>query len=161
MAHGWKMEELNAKRRLVYFESSLQGPKVVVRFWAISQDEYSALPNASGSTVISCIYDEERDECVATSVDILHLLEVILYSEFGIDERNRIRRNLEGLRPKAIAKSQPDTETLFSLIMEFPYPKPRSIEKSLKVFRWASLEAALNKIISKFVRYLFCYHLDM
>lgn len=150
MTRGWNDEEDAMCRRLVRFDSRLQGPEVHVNFWAISQADYAAVPNVKGTTVISCIHDPSRDDYVVTSVDILHLLEVILYAEFGIDERNRIRRNLEGLRPKSISKSQPDTESLFSLIMEFPYPKPRSIEKSLKVFRWSTLSSALNKIIDKF-----------
>ncbi|EJD52701.1 hypothetical protein AURDEDRAFT_111300 [Auricularia subglabra TFB-10046 SS5] len=150
MTRGWNDEEIEMSRRLVRFDSRLQGPEVHVSFWAISQADYATVPPVKGTTVISCIHDASRKDYVVTSVDILHLLEVILYAEFGIDERNRIRRNLEGLRPKSISKSQPDTESLFSLIMEFPYPKPRSIEKSLKVFRWSTLSSALNKIIDKF-----------
>ena len=36
--------------------------------------------------------------------------------------------------------------------MGFPDPKPRHIEKDVKVFRWEKLAEALTKIISKYVR---------
>jgi hypothetical protein len=35
--------------------------------------------------------------------------------------------------------------------MDFPDPKPRKIEKDLKVFDWKLLPQALDKIISKYV----------
>jgi hypothetical protein len=37
--------------------------------------------------------------------------------------------------------------------MDFPDPKPRNIEKDLKVFEWNLLGQALEKILSKYVRY--------
>jgi hypothetical protein len=35
--------------------------------------------------------------------------------------------------------------------MDFPDPKPRNIEKDVKVFDWSLLPQALGKIISKYV----------
>lgn len=35
--------------------------------------------------------------------------------------------------------------------MDFPDPKPRNIEKDLKVFEWNLLGQALEKILSKYV----------
>ena len=42
--------------------------------------------------------------------------------------------------------------------MEFPDPKPRNIEKDLKVFEWGLLAQALEKILSKYVS-RFYHHL--
>ena len=36
--------------------------------------------------------------------------------------------------------------------MDFPIPKPRGIEKDIKVFPWDSLEAGLKKVMEKYVR---------
>ena len=68
-----------------------------------------------------------------------------------MEEKNRIRRNLEGLRPVTVSKNKPGSEDFFKLIMGFPNPKPRNIEKDIKVFPWEVLEAAVKKIISKYV----------
>jgi len=37
--------------------------------------------------------------------------------------------------------------------MDFPDPKPRNIEKDVKVFDWDLLPQALDKIISKYVSF--------
>ncbi|KAH7108187.1 hypothetical protein BKA62DRAFT_12226 [Auriculariales sp. MPI-PUGE-AT-0066] len=149
LTEDWEPEERLAKRRLVMFKSHADGPKLNVAASTILQQDYvPELP--FGAIVISCIFDAARDQHVATSVDILHLLECVLFAEHGIDERNRIRRNLEGLQPRAIAKGQHGSDSLFQLVMDFPDPKPRSIEKSLKVFRWSTLADALTKIAAKY-----------
>lgn len=130
LTQDWTPDELAAKRRLVRFECQRHGPLLKISARALPQAE-SQESVLDGVVTISCILDEARDEHVATSVDILHLIEGILYNEHTIDERNRIRRNIEGLQPRAIAKGQKDVDALFSLVMNFPDPKPRSIEKSL------------------------------
>jgi hypothetical protein len=38
--------------------------------------------------------------------------------------------------------------------MQLPKPKPRNIEKDVKVFKWMSFGDALKKIIGKYVRLL-------
>ncbi|RKP15389.1 hypothetical protein BJ684DRAFT_18291 [Piptocephalis cylindrospora] len=65
-------------------------------------------------------------------------------------EKNRIRRNLEGFRPLTVSKSRPECSTFFRLLMGFPAPKPRNIEKDVKVFHWRVLGSALKKIIGKY-----------
>jgi hypothetical protein len=39
--------------------------------------------------------------------------------------------------------------------MDFPLPKPRVIEKDIKVFQWNSLETGLKKVLEKYVRFVF------
>lgn len=87
-----------------------------------------------------------------TSVDTIYLLESLVANHFTVEEKNRIRRNLEGYRPMTVSKGKPDSENFFKIIMGFPSPKPRNIEKDVKVFPWKILAPALKKIVGKYVR---------
>lgn len=145
MAVGWNQEEFNAKRRLVQFWRRQDGPVIHAAFRAISQAEY--VPN---SIVISCIYREDKNECFVTSVDAIYLLEALVGVRFSVEEKNRIRRNLEGFRPITVSKAKHGAEDFFKLVMSFPNPKPRNIEKDVKVFPWKIFGTALKKIIGKY-----------
>ncbi|KAJ3545463.1 hypothetical protein NM688_g5623 [Phlebia brevispora] len=145
MCTNWDPEEVKAGRRLVRFSRSQEGYKVKLSCESINQDDY-----IEGDTVISCIYRRDADACFVTSVDIIFLLESIVGDGFEIEEKNRIRRNLEGFRPKTISKNRAGSESFFQQIMDFPAPKPRNIEKDVKVFEWSVLPQALEKIISKY-----------
>jgi hypothetical protein len=142
----WEESELHAGRRLVRFRRLQDGNRLIVSAEKISQAEYD-----SDDIVISCIYREETDSCCVTSVDIIHLLQRLVEADFEVDEKNRIRRNLEGLRPTTVSKTRPGFESFFQRIMDFPDPKPRKIEKDVKVFDWKLLPDALDKILSKYV----------
>lgn len=144
--YNWDDFELQAGRRLVRFSRLQDGNKLLVSAERILPSEYDGK-----DIVISCIYREETDSCCVTSVDIIHLLQRLVGAEFVVEEKNRIRRNLEGLRPTTVSKSRPGFEGFFQRIMDFPDPKPRKIEKDLKVFDWKLLPQALDKIISKYV----------
>lgn len=143
----WEESELHAGRRLVRFRRLQDDNRLIVSAERISQAEYDP-----DDIVISCIYREETDSCCVTSVDIIHLLQQLVEADFEVDEKNRIRRNLEGLRPTTVSKSRPGFESFFQRIMDFPDPKPRKIEKDVKVFDWKLLPHALDKILSKYVR---------
>lgn len=146
MTDGWTTEECASKRRLV-------------QFWRNQTDntidaEFKAVPTASGPPkviCISCIWWEEKRECFVTSVDTIYLLESLIAVRFTVEEKNRIRRNLEGLRPITVSKAKSESEGFFSVIMGFPNPKPRNIEKDVKVFPWKALNHALQKIVGKYV----------
>lgn len=155
--YNWDELELQAGRRLVRFSRLQDGNKLLVSAERILPNEYDAK-----DIVVSCIYREETDSCCVTSVDIIHLLQRLVGAEFVVEEKNRIRRNLEGLRPTTVSKSRPGFESFFQRIMDFPDPKPRKIEKDLKVFDWKLLPQALDKIISKYVsvRLPFLVHVD-
>ncbi|KAF6760008.1 developmental regulator medusa [Ephemerocybe angulata] len=146
---GWNQTEYNAGRRLVRFSKVQDGRKLIVSCEPIRQEDY-----CEADTVISCIYREEVDSCFITSVDVIYLLERLTNGEFPVEEKNRIRRNLEGLRPTTVSKHKPGFGDFFQRIMEFPDPKPRNIEKDLKVFDWNSLGQALEKILSKYSIYV-------
>ncbi|OAC99391.1 hypothetical protein MUCCIDRAFT_24225, partial [Mucor lusitanicus CBS 277.49] len=100
--------------------------------------------------VISCIYWRERNDYFITSVDCIYLLESLIGIQFTVEEKNRIRRNLEGFRPLTVSKCKAECADFFKLIMSFPHPKPRNIEKDVKVFSWKTLPHALRKIIRKY-----------
>lgn len=147
MAMGWSNEEWTARRRLVQFWPQQDGNIINVNFRPIPQSEY-----VQNSIVISCIFRDDFNECFVTSVDTIYLLEALVGSRFAVEEKNRIRRNLEGFKPQTVSKAKPDAEPFFKLIMGFPNPKPRNIEKDVKVFPWRILAQALKKIMSKYVR---------
>ena len=148
MAENWKLEEWEAKRRLVHFTRRQKDSVILADFRAISPEERQ--PN---QICISCIWWEEKKECFVTSVDTIHLLESLVAVRFTVEEKNRIRRNLEGFRPLTVSKSKIDSDDFFKIIMGFPNPKPRNIEKDVKVFPWKILAHALKKIIGKYVSF--------
>ncbi len=147
MAEGWTQEEWENKRRLVLFRKQQTGGLLTVNFKPVSVAE-----RPPHSICISCIWWEEKQACYVTSVDTIHLLEQLLAApnRFGVDEKNRIRRNLEGFRPATVSKARAESEEFFKVIMGFGNPKPRNIEKDVKVFHWKDLAGALYKIISKY-----------
>ncbi|KAJ7647477.1 hypothetical protein FB45DRAFT_893553 [Roridomyces roridus] len=128
---GWDDDELTAGRRL-------DGCRVILSCEPITQEEY-----CEKDMVISCIFREEAETCYRLTND-----------DFPVEEKNRIRRNLEGLRPTTVSKHKSGSELFFQQIMDFPDPKPRNIEKDLKVFEWTLLGQALDKIMSKYVSLL-------
>ncbi|KAI9726725.1 MAG: hypothetical protein M1834_008660 [Cirrosporium novae-zelandiae] len=146
MVDNWATEEWNAKRRLVQFTRRQSGSVIHTDFTPV--DPENRQPN---SICISCIWWEEKRECFITSVDTIYLLESLVAVRFTVEEKNRIRRNLEGFRPLTVSKAKQESEEFFKIIMSFPNPKPRNIEKDVKVFPWRVLAIALKKIIGKYV----------
>ncbi|KAK4544622.1 hypothetical protein LTR36_004194 [Oleoguttula mirabilis] len=148
MADNWTPAEWEARRRLVQFRRSQSGSLITATFEAVTLED--RIPN---SICVSCIWWEEKQECYVTSVDTISLLESLVAVRFTVEEKNRIRRNLEGFRPATVSKLKADSEEFFKLIMAFPNPKPRNIEKDVKVFPWRILAGALKKIIGKYASY--------
>ena len=152
MSQNWTEAEWETGRRLVQFRRVQSGSVITATFEAVTPED--RIPN---SICVSCIYWKERSECYVTSVDTISLLESLVGVRFTVEEKNRIRRNLEGFRPATVSKTKQDSEEFFKLIMGFPNPKPRNIEKDVKVFPWRILAGALRKIIGKYVSYT-CMH---
>lgn len=148
MAEGWSREEQETKRRLVQFTRIQNGSTIHADFAPVAPEK-----RAPNSICISCIYWDGKDECFVTSVDTIYLLESLVGVRFTVEEKNRIRRNLEGFRPLTVSKAKADSEDFFKVIMGFPAPKPRNIEKDVKVFPWKILSHALKKIIGKYVSF--------
>jgi hypothetical protein len=145
MKDDWTAEEKEARRRLVVFEREQTGSTICGSFKGVAPDQRQA-----SSICISCIWWKEKNEYYVTSVDTIYLLESLVGVRFTVEEKNRIRRNLEGFRPMTVSKARADSEEFFKVIMGFPHPKPRNIEKDVKVFPWKILGTALKKIISKY-----------
>ncbi|KAK2746796.1 hypothetical protein FQN57_002838 [Myotisia sp. PD_48] len=145
MTENWTVEERESQRRLVQFSRGQEGSTIHADFKPVAPAD--RVPN---SICISCIYWAGKDECYVTSVDTIYLLESLVGVRFTVEEKNRIRRNLEGFRPSTVSKAKPDSEEFFKVIMGFPNPKPRNIEKDVKVFPWKILTHALKKIIGKY-----------
>jgi len=145
MKEDWTSDEKEARRRLVVFDREQTGSTIVGSFRGVAPQERQA-----SNICISCIWWKEKNEFYVTSVDTIYLLESLVGVRFTVEEKNRIRRNLEGFRPMTVSKGRADSEDFFKTIMGFPHPKPRNIEKDVKVFPWKILGTALKKIISKY-----------
>jgi hypothetical protein len=145
MTKNWTEEELTDRRRLVEFKRSQDGSTINADFNPVAPKD-----RQPSSITISCILWKEKKEFFVTSVDTIYLLEALVGVRFTVEEKNRIRRNLEGFRPATVSKAKVDSEEFFKVIMGFPHPKPRNIEKDVKVFPWKILSTALKKIISKY-----------
>ncbi|KAL8711845.1 MAG: hypothetical protein Q9220_003789 [cf. Caloplaca sp. 1 TL-2023] len=146
MANSWTAEERTNKRRLVRFWRSQTGSTISTNFEPVAPES-----NPPKCICVSSIWWEERGECYITSVDTIFLLESLVDVKFNVEEKNRIRRNLEGYHPTTVAKEIEETESFFRVVMGFPAPKPRHIEKAIKVFQWKMLGQMLQKIIGKYV----------
>lgn len=152
MAKGWTNEESSVQRRLVRFRRTQSGSTITASFEPVTPEEHAHAP---GCIYVNCIWWAEKSACYITSVDTIQLLESLVAVRFTVEEKNRIRRNLEGFRPLTVSKTRPDCEEFFKVIMGFPSPKPRNIEKDVKVFPWRILAHALKKIIGKYVSHMF------
>lgn len=147
MKDSWNEEEKKHARRLVRFHFHKKLPSQYdVEFVPITKAEYTPQ-----DPVISCIYWKEKDQHIVTSVDVILLLEFLVKDSFGIEEKNRIRRNLQSLRPQTISRTNRANHRFFTLLMSLEDPRPRNIEKDLKVFQWKHLETAIDKVISKYL----------
>ncbi|KAH7464481.1 hypothetical protein FOMA001_g17599 [Fusarium oxysporum f. sp. matthiolae] len=147
MAENWTSEERANRRRIVLFRKTQKGSTVNATCQPVSVNE-----RPTNSICISCIWWAERRECYVTSVDTIHLLEQLVAApnRFSVEEKNRIRRNLEGFHPQTVSEAKPDSEEFFRIIMGFPNPKPRNIEKDIKVFPWRILVDALKSVFGKY-----------
>jgi len=161
----WTPEELQAQRRLVRFRRTQNNHLVNAAFEPVTPEDHAKAP---GNIYVSCILWKDRkqkrdngkggevnvplpDECYITSVDTIQLLEALVALRFTVEEKNRIRRNLENHKPETVGKTSSNCEEFFRTIMGFPSPKPRNIEKDVKVFKWKTLSEALGKIFAKYV----------
>jgi len=150
MTDNWKPDEVATQRRLVRFTRSQTGSTITAQFQPVTLEDHAKAP---GHIYVNCIFWKEKQACYITSVDTIQLLESLVAVRFTVEEKNRIRRNLEGFRPATVSKTRADCEEFFKTIMGFPSPKPRNIEKDVKVFPWRILAHALKKIIGKYVSY--------
>ncbi|EMD32102.1 hypothetical protein CERSUDRAFT_36774, partial [Gelatoporia subvermispora B] len=142
----WTPAELAARRRLVRVTHVRKGSAIEARGEPVVREAC-----APGDAVVSCIYNADEDACFVTSVDIIALVESLIGMRLKLEPKNRIRRNLEGFGHMTVSKKQPSTEAFFKQIMEYGPPRPRRIQKDIKVFHWADLTPALEKLVYRYV----------
>lgn len=146
MIQNWTPAETASHRRLVKFNfERVSKAEYLVEFKEIDKKDYDHT-----SPIISCIWWKEKDIFIVTSVDIIVILEYFVRQSFSIEEKNRIRRNLQSLKPLTVARSCDDHKPFFSLLMGMEDPRPRNIEQDLKVFKWENLIKAIDKVIGKY-----------
>lgn len=145
---GWNEEEVKVGRRLVHLNVARESyAKFQIEAEPISPESYTS---GDGRLVVSCISWEEKGRKVVTSVDLILVLEFIVGELFSIEEKSRIRRNLQFLKPWTITRSGSESKRIFNSIMAMDNPRPRNIEKDLKVFDWSELFVAVEKVLSKY-----------
>ncbi|KAJ5662229.1 uncharacterized protein N7477_009845 [Penicillium maclennaniae] len=138
-------QERDSQRRLVQFTRNQIGSTIHADFKPVAPED-----RPQNSICISCISWEGKDECYVTSVDTIYLLEALVGVRFTVEEKNRIRRNLEGFRPLTVSKAKADSEEFFKVIMGFPAPKPRNIEKDVKSASYSSTAGTLPTTITNY-----------
>jgi len=146
MAQNWSVKDFKNRRRLIQFIRRVEGDEIRVTFKPVKPDK-----RPKYGIFVSCIWWEAKDDYYITSVDCIYLLECLTGIRLTQDEKNRIRRNLEIFKPLTVGKNKKDSEDLFRVIMGFPAPKPRNIEKDVKVFPWNCVIYAINKILRKYM----------
>ncbi|KAL6450663.1 hypothetical protein SBY92_000909 [Candida maltosa Xu316] len=145
MPQNWTIVEKEQHRRLVQFEFTAENNLQYISFQGIDPEKYE-----NTKPTVSCIYWKDKGKYIVTSVDIILLLEYLVQQTFDVEEKNRIRRNLQSLKPTTISRTSLADREFFNLIMSMENPRPRNIEKDLKVFNWCDLGKAVGKVMSKY-----------
>ncbi|RHZ59062.1 hypothetical protein Glove_365g102 [Diversispora epigaea] len=123
---NWSAEDYQKRRRLVKFTRRAEGNEIKVSFSVLRPDE-----EADNGTYVSCIWEEAKGEFCITSVDIINLVGSLTGVRVTKAEKTRIRRNIETFKPKTVGKNK--NGGLYGTIMSFPNPRPRNIEKDVKI----------------------------
>ena len=158
MQSNWTPGERVEQRRIVRFWREQSGPTIKTYFRPLRANERFS-PYEANETRISCIHWKERKgQSYITSVETIVLLELLLGAGFYHDhknkEKNRIRRNVQNFKPETVEKEKDEYVGFHKMIMDFTEPKPRSINKPIKVFRWETLGQCLKKVVSKHVCFI-------
>jgi hypothetical protein len=153
---SWNNTEISRKRRLVAFTCHTDNAKFTAHFTA-QPIPHLGLATAAAK-VVSCIYvppeaSQMPNTCIITSYDFINLISWMLRKPvwFTVDERNRVRRNLEIFNPQTLHKEGAyDVWDLFKQVTGYQYPKPWNIQKDFKVFDWSLIEAMMKEISKKY-----------
>ena len=139
--------EIKDRRRFVRLMRQQQGSSIHLRMLAVSMEEVAL----DDRNVINCMFlPRGGDGPSVSSVDIIKAIGLLVNPSdrrLSVEERNRVRRNIDTLRPTTLKKGD---ESL-NWIMQLRSPRPITIAKDVKIFKWGSLEAALVKIMKKYV----------
>ncbi|RIA98625.1 hypothetical protein C1645_685606 [Glomus cerebriforme] len=149
MTQSWSQEEFNVRRRIVQFFKNKGGKRIIASFKAVDPSE-----RPKNGIFVSCIYwydkKTQHDKWYFTSTDYLNLLESLTGIRLTSDEKNRIRRNLEGYKPITVGKNKNNSDEIYKDLMSYSFAKPRNAEKDIKIYEWRHLINAIEKIINKY-----------
>lgn len=111
LTRNWNEYEITQGRRLVLLHINREAHRITFSAETTTAEEYKKNPDL---TIISLLFRPLTGTYVFTSVDIIFLLERTFLehkiSTFGTEEKNRIRRNLQGLHPVTIRKGQTQSD---------------------------------------------------
>lgn len=145
----WHPHELKAQRRIIEFtvfrefQANLS-PIVRIQWKAIEQQYWQG--NKGNTFAISVIaYD---DKWLITSVDVISSVECFFGTHLCTGEKNRIRRGFEFRTPETLHKGE---GSVYALVQSFVNPKPRNIDKSVKVFDACHYLTLVEKICGCYV----------
>ncbi|KAK7583131.1 hypothetical protein V3481_012425 [Fusarium oxysporum f. sp. vasinfectum] len=147
MAENWTPEEKANSRRVVLFHKTQKESTVNATCHPVSVNE-----RPTNSICISCIWWAEKGKCYITSTDIIDLLDYLVAktNRFTVEEKNRVRSNLDMFGPSTVSEKEPESQDFFKIIMGFSDPKPYKRKNSVRVYPWKKLESALETIVSKY-----------
>lgn len=152
MTMNWTPEERSEGRRIVKFnvDSRMDGV-LSVKCEPVSLNSHFS--RNEGHILVSCLYWADVGQYYISSVDLVYLLERIINLTLSSEVKNRLRRNLEKFQPITLSKSpkqgMPQYQ-MFTRIMAFGEPRPRNIEKDIKIFPWCNAPGALIKCFEKY-----------
>ncbi|KAF8319314.1 hypothetical protein DL93DRAFT_2053649, partial [Clavulina sp. PMI_390] len=142
----WSTRELRDRRRFVRLSCLQTGSIFELGMAPVKRQE--ALEN--DREIINCIAIPGcGDEPYITSVDIIKTMELLINpptKRMTIEEKNRARRNIDTLRPTTLKKGNESLHWMW----ELRSPRPFTISKEVKIFKWSNLEPALTKIMKKY-----------
>ncbi|TFK38381.1 hypothetical protein BDQ12DRAFT_585041, partial [Crucibulum laeve] len=143
----WSYEEIKQRRRIYNTSVNIADTVLCVTFTAVQPEDYREdMPCIS---VLKPHKDISRH--LITSVDMIRLLKYITCDWFPVSEQNRIRRNLEELKPKTVSNRGTEEEVaIYKLICSLSHPEPKNISKDIKVFEWDSMARGLRKVLSRY-----------
>jgi len=99
---------------------------------------------------VCCFYWGQMKSYFFTGIDCIRLIEALTFKSYSLEQKNRIRRNLEGFHPLTVMGSKPICQDIFQLIMTVTKPRPKNFDRGIKVFPWEVLAIALIKIMAKY-----------
>ncbi|CAK9787305.1 unnamed protein product [Cutaneotrichosporon oleaginosum] len=146
---SWDSLDHERVRRLIRFKTSrIRGeggaPVVHVDWQAIDPKQWEG-SNEKGTCTISII--KAQSDSWVTSVDLMNIAECVLDTHLCTEEKNRIRRCFEDKKPKCLNPGDP----FYVLLQSYNSPKPRNIDKSVKVYRAINLMAMMKKLCRSYI----------
>ncbi|KAJ1323840.1 hypothetical protein MN608_11095 [Microdochium nivale] len=149
MSQGWTSEERTQARRVVKFTMSRIDSTLGLAFAPVTTGQLGP-----GDLCTSCIYWQEQGDFFVTGADVIHLLGRLFAApaRFSLEDKNYIRRKLQGYRPIIVAPERADTQGVFDLVVGLSRPRPVYRRETFNLIPWRLLPLILDKMLAKYVR---------